>query len=108
MAFHGTGSNVNQTTSVNAGTYGSGNAIPVITIDANKRVSAINTSSITYTTLNANATAGSVGSYAFMQQASGNTQYAPGDNLAGSDLRYSDATVRVHNDTPSGNWKCMG
>jgi hypothetical protein len=108
MAFHGTGSNVNQTTSVSAGTYGSGNAIPVITIDANKRVSAINTSSITYSTLTANATAGSVGSYAFMQQASGNTQYAPGDNLAGSDLRYSDATGRVHNDTPSGNWKCMG
>ena len=108
MAFHGTGSNVNQTTSVNAGTYGSGNAIPVITIDSNKRVSAINTSSVTYTTLNANATAGSVGSYAFMQQASGNTQYDPGDNLAGSSLRYSDATGRVHSSTPSGNWKCMG
>ena len=108
MAFHGTGSNVNQTTSVNAGTYGSGNAIPVITIDSNKRVSAINTSSVTYSTLIANATVGSVGSYAFMQQASGNTQYDPGDNLAGSSLRYSDATGRVHNDTPSGNWKCMG
>ena len=108
MAFHGTGSNVNQTTSVNAGTYGSGNAIPVITIDSNKRVSAINTSSVTYSTLIANATVGSVGSYAFMQQASGNTQYDPGDNLAGSSLRYSDATGRVANDTPSGNWKCMG
>ncbi len=108
MALHGTGSNVNQTTSVNAATYGSGNAIPVITVDSNKRISAINTSSVTYGTLNANATVGSVGSYAFMQQASGNTQYDPGDNLAGSSLRYSDATGRVHNDTPSGNWKCMG
>ena len=108
MAFHGTGSNVNQTTSVNAGSYGSGNAIPVITIDSNKRVSAINTSSVTYSTLNANTTTGSVGSYAFMQQASGNTQYDPGDNLAGSSLRYSDATGRVANDTPAGNWKCMG
>ena len=108
MALYGTGSNVNQTTDVSADTYGSGNAIPVITVDSNKRISAINTSSVTYATLNANATVGSVGSYAFMQQASGNTQYAPGDTLAGSSLRYSDATGRVHTDTPSGNWRCMG
>ena len=108
MALYGTGSNVNQTTDVSAGDYGSGNAIPVITIASDKRISAINTSSVTYATLNANATVGSVGSYAFMQQASGNTQYAPGDTLAGSDLRYSDATGRVHTDTPAGNWRCMG
>ena len=108
MALYGTGSNVNQTTDVSAGNYGSGNAIPVITVDSDQRISAINTSSVTYATLNANATVGTVGSYAFMQQASGNTQYAPGDTLAGSDLRYSDATGRVHTDTPSGNWRCMG
>ena len=108
MALYGTGSNVNQTTDVSAGNYGSGNAIPVITVDSDKRISAINTSSVTYATLNANATVGSVGSYAFMQQASGNTQYDPGDTLAGSSLRYSDATGRVHTDTPSGNWRCMG
>ena len=108
MALYGTGSNVNQTTDVSAGNYGSGNAIPVITVDSDKRISAINTSSVTYATLNANANVGTVGSYAFMQQASGNTQYAPGDTLAGSDLRYSDATGRVHTDTPSGNWRCMG
>ena len=108
MALYGTGSNVNQTTDVSAATYGSGNLIPVITVDSDQRISAINTSSVTYATLNANATVGSVGSYAFMQQASGNTQYAPGDTLAGSDLRYSDATGRVHTDTPSGNWRCMG
>ena len=108
MALYGTGSNVNQTTDVSAGTYGSGNLIPVITVDSDQRISAINTSSVTYATLNANATVGSVGSYAFMQQASGNTQYDPGDTLAGSDLRYSDATGRVHTDTPSGNWRCMG
>ena len=108
MALYGTGSNVNQTTDVSADTYGSGNLIPVITVDSNKRISAINTSSVTYATLNANANVGSVGSYAFMQQASGNTQYAPGDTLAGSSLRYSDATGRVHTDTPSGNWRCMG
>jgi hypothetical protein len=108
MAFHGNAANANVTTDVSAGTYGSGNAIPVITIDANGRLDAINTSSVTYSTLNAGATVGSIGSYAFMQQSSGNTQYAPGDTLAGSSLRYSDATGRVHNDTPSGNWRCMG
>ena len=108
MALYGTGSNVNQTTDVSAGNYGSGNAIPVLTVDSDQRISAINTSSVTYATLNANATVGSVGSYAFMQQASGNTQYDPGDTLAGADLRYSDATGRVHTDTPAGNWRCMG
>ena len=108
MALYGTGSNVNQTTDVSAGNYGSGNAIPVLTVDSDQRISAINTSSVTYATLNANANVGTVGSYAFMQQASGNTQYAPGDTLAGSSLRYSDATGRVHTDTPSGNWRCMG
>ena len=108
MAFHGNAANANVTTDVSQGTYGSGNAIPVISIDASGRLDAINTSSVTYSTLNAGATVGSVGSYAFMQQASGNTQYAPGDTLAGSSLRYSDATGRVHNDTPSGNWRCMG
>ena len=108
MAFHGNAANANVTTDVSAGTYGSGNAIPVITIDASGRLDTINTSSVTYSTLNAGATVGSVGSYAFMQQSSGNTQYAPGDTLAGSSLRYSDATGRVHNDTPSGNWRCMG
>ena len=108
MAFHGNAANANVTTDVSAGTYGSGNAIPVITIDASGRLDAINTSSVTYSTLNAGATVGSIGSYAFMQQSSGNTQYAPGDTLAGSSLRYSDATGRVHTDTPSGNWRCMG
>ena len=108
MAFHGNAANANVTTDVSAGTYGSGNAIPVITIDASGRLDAINTSSVTYSTLNAGATVGSIGSYAFMQQSSGNTQYAPGDTLAGSSLRYSDATGRVHNTTPSGNWRCMG
>ena len=41
MALYGTGSNVNQTTDVSAATYGSGNAIPVITVDSDKRISAI-------------------------------------------------------------------
>jgi len=108
MAFHGNAANANVTTDVSQGSYGSGNAIPVITIDSSGRLDAINTASVTYSTLNAGANVGSVGSYAFMQQASGNTQYAPGATLAGSSLRYSDATGRVHNTTPSGNWRCMG
>ena len=108
MAFHGNAANLNVTTDVSAGNYGSGNAIPVINIDSSGRLNSINTASVTYGTLNANANVGTVGSYAFMQQASGNTQYAPGDTLAGSSLRYSDATGRVHNSTPSGNWRCMG
>ena len=111
MAFHGNAANANVTTDVSAGTYGNGNVpinIPTITIDADGRLDSIGTAAVTYSILNAVATVGSVGSYAFMQQASGNTQYAPGDTLAGSSLRYSDATGRVHNDTPSGNWRCMG
>jgi len=108
MAFHGNAANLNVTTDVSAGNYGSGNAIPVINIDSSGRLNSINTASVTYGTLNANANVGTVGSYAFMQQASGNTQYAPGDTLAGSSLRYSDATGRTHNTTPSGNWRCMG
>ena len=108
MAFHGNAANLNVTTDVSAGTYGSGNAIPVITIDSSGRLDTINTSSVTYGTLNAGATVGSIGSYAFMQQSSGTTQYAPGDTLAGSSLRYSDATGQVHATTPSGNWRCMG
>ena len=109
MAIYGTGSNVNQTVSVNAATYGNGgnNYVASITVDGNKRISAINTSSIT-ATLASNSTVGTVGSYAFMQQSSGNTQYAPGATLAGSSLRYSDATGQKHSDTPSGNWRCMG
>ena len=109
MALYGDGSNVNKTTSATAGTYGGSSAVPVITVDSNQRVSAINTASITLTAaINANASVGDVGTYAFMQQSSGNTQYAPGATLAGSSLRYSDATGRVHTTTPSGNWRCMG
>ena len=109
MAFHGNAANLNVTTDVSAGTYGDGNNIPVINIDSSGRLNSINTASVTYSTLNAGATVGSVGSYAFLQQASGTTEYAPGDTLAGSSLGYSDSTGRIHdNVTPSGNWRCMG
>ena len=109
MALYGDGSNVNKTTSVSAGNYGGSSAVPVITVDANQRISAINTASITLTAaINANASVGDIGTYAFMQQSSGNDTYNPGSTLAGSSLRYSDATGRTHGDVPSGNWRCMG
>ena len=110
MAFYGNAANVNVTTNVNAGDYGSSTDIPIITIDSNKRVSAINTASVTTdATVNANASIGGVGTYAFLQTSDGNTSHNPGANASGSDLRYSDATGRKHNNTtPSGSWKCMG
>tara|TARA_Y100000589_G_scaffold167322_1_gene159236 strand:- start:6496 stop:7302 length:807 start_codon:yes stop_codon:yes gene_type:complete len=109
MALYGDGSNVNKTTSVSAGNYGGSSAVPVITVDSNQRISAINTASITLTAaINANASVGDIGTYAFMQQSSGNDTYNPGATLAGSSLRYSDATGRKHNSTPSGSWRCMG
>ena len=109
MALFGNGSNITNTTDVSAGNYGSANAVPSITVSANGRISAINTNAITLTAaINANANVGQIGTYAFMQQSSGNTQYAPGNTLAGSSLRYSDATGRTHTTQPSGSWRCMG
>jgi len=110
MALYGDGSNVNKTVSVSAGTYGGSNAVPVITVDSNERISAINTASITLTAaINANASAGDIGTYAFLQQNSSNTTYAPGATLAGSSLFYSDSTGRLYTvSQPSGNWRCMG
>ena len=110
MALYGTGSNVNQTTDVSAGTYGSTGAVPVITVDSDKRISAINTATIVLdATVNANASVGDVGTYAFLQQSGAeNSATNPGSTVAGSSLRYSDATGRKSNTSPSGNWRCMG
>ena len=110
MALYGTGSNVNQTTDVSAGNYGSTSAVPVITVDSDKRISAINTATIVLdATVNANASVGDVGTYAFLQQSGAeNSATNPGSTLAGSSLRYSDATGRPSNTSPSGNWRCMG
>jgi len=110
MAFHGSGGNITGVTSVTTGDYGSSNAIPTITVDANGRISGITTSAITLTAaINANASVGDIGTYGFMQQASGNTVVNPGTSVAGSTLRYSDATGRIDSTTtPSGNWRCMG
>ena len=107
MALYGDGSNVTKTSSATAGTYGSATQVAQVTVDANQRISGITNVSIT-AAVNANAAVGDVGTYAFMQQASGDTTYAPGATLAGSSLRYSDATGRLDSTVPSGNWRCMG
>ena len=110
MAFYGNAANANVTVDPAAGNYGSSTAIPVITVDSDKRISAINTASITLdASVNTNSSLGDIGTYAFLQQASGNTSYNPGQTLAGSSLRYSDATGRMSNNvTPSGTWRIMG
>ena len=110
MAIYGNAANANVTTDVSAGNYGSSNAIPIITVDSDKRVSAINTASLTINaSINANASAGGEGTYGFLMQASGNTAYEPGQTLAGSSLRYADSTGRVSsNVTPTGTWRAMG
>jgi len=107
--LHGDAAGITSMVAAGDGTYGSANSIPAITVSANGRISAISTNAITLTAaINANAATGDVGTYAFMQQSSCDTQSAPGDVLAGSSLRYSDATGRVHSTVPSGNWRCMG
>ena len=88
MALYGDGSNVNKTTSATAGTYGDSSAVPTITVDANQRISAINETSITLdASINANASVGAVGTYAFLQQANTNSAVNPGATAAGSTLR---------------------
>ncbi len=111
MALYGDGSNVNKTTSASAATYGSSSAVPVITVDANQRISSISNQSITLdASINANASVGDVGTYAFLQQANTNSAVNPGATAAGSTLRYSDATGRMAGNPsgPNGSWRCMG
>ena len=110
MALYGDGSNVNKTTSAAQGTYGSASQVPTITVDGNQRISSINQTSITLdASINANASVGAVGTYAFLQQSSANAgAVAPGGTVAGSSMRYSDATGRDNGTGPSGNWRCMG
>ena len=110
MALYGDGSNVNKTTSASAATYGSASAVPQITVDANQRISSISNVSITLdASINANASVGAVGTYAFLQQSSSNAgAVSPGGTVAGSSMRYSDATGRDNGTGPSGNWRCMG
>ena len=110
MAIYGNAANANVTVDASAGNYGSSNAIPVITVDSDKRISAINEASLTLdASVNTNSSTGDIGTYGFLMQASGNTSYNPGQTLAGSNLRYADSTGRVSsNVTPSGTWKLMG
>ena len=112
MALYGDGSNVNKTTDATASTvFGSASAVPQITVDGNQRISSISNVSITLdASINANASVGDVGTYAFLQQANTNSAVNPGSTAAGSTLRYSDATGRMSGNPsgPDGNWRCMG
>ncbi len=112
MALYGDGSNVNKTTSATASTtFGSASAVPQIVVDANQRISSISNVSITLdASINANASVGDIGTYAFLQQANTNSAVNPGSTAAGSTLRYSDATGRMSGNPsgPNGNWRCMG
>jgi hypothetical protein len=54
------------------------------------------------------ATAGAVGSYAFLYQNTLNTARAAGDTVAGSNLRFSSALGQSTGATPSGTWRIMG
>lgn len=109
MALYGDGLNVTKTTSATAATYGSASAVPQITVDANQRISAISNVSITLNaSINANAAAGDVGTYAALRLASGNTAYGAGSNVAGSSLNYCDCGTGNQSGTPGGTWKCMG
>ena len=53
---------------------------------------------------------GEVGTYAFLVTASSGTAYNPGATLAGSALRYANATPATGGTptTPAGTWRCMG
>ena len=111
MALYGDGSNVNKTTDATAATYGSSSAVPQIVVDGNQRISSISNVSITLdASINANASVGDVGTYAFLQQANTNSAVNPGATAAGSTLRYSDATGRPGGNPsgPNGSWRCMG
>jgi len=108
MALYGDGVNVTKTTSATAGTYGDATNVAQVTVDANQRISGITNVAIT-AAVNANASTGDVGTYAFMQQSGSSTTYNPGSTLAGSSLYYSDSTGRLYTTSqPSGNWRCMG
>ena len=112
MALYGDGSNVNKTTDATASTtFGSANAYPLITVDGNQRIRAINNQAISLNAaINANASVGDIGTYAILQQANTNDAVNPGATAAGSTLRYSDSTGRMSGTPsgPSGNWRCMG
>jgi len=50
---------------------------------------------------------GAVGTYAMLYHDNTGVAIGPGTNVAGSNLRYSDANNTV-GATPAGTWKCMG
>lgn len=60
----------------------------------------------TATNATAGASAGDIGTYAFLRR-SVNVMIYPGNNVAGSDLTYADQDSGVGG-SPNGTWKCMG
>ena len=56
---------------------------------------------------NAGATAGALGTYAFMDNVGGVTAN-PNNILSGSSLRYSSSTSSTGITIPTGTWRCMG
>ena len=72
-----------------------------------KRQSISNVSITLDASINANASVGDLGTYAFLQQANTNSAVNAGSTATGSTLRYSDSTGRM-NGTPNGSWRCMG
>ena len=65
MAIYGNAANANVTVDQAAGNYGSSTAIPIITVDSDKRISAINTTALTLdASVNTNSSLGAVGTYA--------------------------------------------
>ena len=52
--------------------------------------------------------AGGVGSYAMLRATATSVSYSAGNSVAGSALRYSDASGRYTAQTPTGTWRCLG
>ena len=78
MAFYGNAGNANVTVDPGAGNYGSANKIPIITVDSDQRISAINEQVIIQdSSINANAAIGAIVTYAFMETSDCNSSYNP-------------------------------
>ena len=56
----------------------------------------------------AGASAGAVGTYAFLGNTSTTTSYAAGSTRSGSGLRYTSSETTGYSGTPSGTWRCKG
>jgi hypothetical protein len=116
---------------VSAGTYGSASVVPVVTVDAKGRLTSVSTASIAASapstaqvlSATAGATAGDIGTYAFLGQTD-TTSRTFGATLAGSSLRTASIaaganwnsgtdgvqarTGALNSSSVSGTWRLMG